>query len=898
MPETHSRLQFALADRYRIEHEIGAGGMATVYLAQDLRHDRRVALKLLRPELAAVIGAERFLAEIKLTANLQHPHILPLFDSGEADSFLFYVMPYVEGESLRARLNREKQLPVAEAVRIACEVAGALDYAHRHGVVHRDIKPENILLHDGQALVADFGIALAASKAGGNRMTETGMSLGTPHYMSPEQAMGEREITARSDVYALGVVLYEMLTGDPPFTGSTAQAIVARVLTETPRPILPQRHTIPPEVEGAILTALEKLPADRFASAAEFADALKGRGTAPTRVSAAAPAAAPAPSPRTRPDLVKIGLFAALALALLGAGWGWLRPAPAPSVNRFSLYLPPTQALAPVNISGNRIAISPDGQRIVYVGPSPGGVQLWLRDHDQLSAVPVPGTVGAGSPFFSPDGTQLGFLIGGNKLRSVALGGGPTVTLSDSVNSSGGDWGPDGRIYIETDSGIARLPATGGRVELLYNMLAHQEAGAEFPIVLPGAKGLVFRTRKTNQAIGDFQIVGMPIPKPGEKPVQPHVLTRGVYARYSPTGHLLVVTGEGKLVAFPFDVGKLAISGAPVSMLEGIGIEIGGFSTTLQMSNTGTLVYTTGAAARPRQPVWVSREGLEAPVDSSWEPPGTIATASLSPDGNSLAAEIVLNGNSALWIKHLPIGPASRVTFGDTANLRPTWSADGRSLVYIGNAGANGGRVMRRRADGTGTSQVLVKSPFAFAQGSETRDGKWVLARRSFGEAGAGDIYAVRAGDSTLTPLVTGPATEIEPAVSPDGRWLAYASNESGQAEVYVRPFPDAGSARWQVSVAGGRDPVWSHSGKELFYWSTAGKMMSVGIRSGATFGFDQPRALFSTAAYVPAGAMPSYDVSPDDRRFVMLRETSANERSEFIVVQNWTQELRARMGR
>ncbi|MBW8839985.1 MAG: serine/threonine protein kinase, partial [Gemmatimonadetes bacterium] len=237
MPETQNRLQLALSDRYRIEREIGAGGMATVYLAQDIRHARRVALKVLRPELAAVIGAERFLAEIQLTANLQHPHILPLFDSGEADGSLFYVMPYVEGETLRDRLTREKQLPVPDAIRIAEEVAGALDYAHRHGVVHRDIKPENILLHDGSALVADFGIALAASKASGARMTETGMSLGTPHYMSPEQAMGEREITARSDVYALGAVLYEMLTGEPPFTGATAQAVVARVVTESPRPL-------------------------------------------------------------------------------------------------------------------------------------------------------------------------------------------------------------------------------------------------------------------------------------------------------------------------------------------------------------------------------------------------------------------------------------------------------------------------------------------------------------------------------------------------------------------------------------------------------------------------------------------------------------------------------------
>ncbi|HSR93168.1 MAG TPA: serine/threonine-protein kinase, partial [Gemmatimonadales bacterium] len=249
------RLSTALSDRYRIERELGQGGMATVYLAQDLRHDRRVAVKVLRPELAAVIGADRFLSEIKTTANLQHPHILPLFDSGDADSFLFYVMPFVEGESLRDRLSREKQLPIPDAVRIATEVAGALDYAHRHGVIHRDIKPENILLHDGRALVADFGIALAASKAGGTRMTETGMSLGTPIYMSPEQAMGEREVTARSDVYALGCVLYEMLVGDPPFIGSTAQAIVAKVLTEKPAPPSKFRETVPEAVEDAVLTA-------------------------------------------------------------------------------------------------------------------------------------------------------------------------------------------------------------------------------------------------------------------------------------------------------------------------------------------------------------------------------------------------------------------------------------------------------------------------------------------------------------------------------------------------------------------------------------------------------------------------------------------------------------------
>src|SRR6476620_8199675 len=282
MSEPLERLTAALADRYRIDRELGAGGMATVYLAEDLKHNRKVAVKVLKPELAVAIGAERFLAEIKTTANLQHPHILALHDSGEVNGTVFYVMPFVEGESLRDRLDREKQLPIEDALRIAGEVADALEYAHERGVIHRDIKPENILLQRGHAVVADFGIARAASKTGGARMTETGMSLGTPTYMSPEQAMGEREITARSDVYALAATTYEMLVGDPPFTGSTAQAIVAKVLTTEPTGLTAQRRSIPPPVEAAVLTALEKLPADRFATAAEFAAALSGQGVGRT----------------------------------------------------------------------------------------------------------------------------------------------------------------------------------------------------------------------------------------------------------------------------------------------------------------------------------------------------------------------------------------------------------------------------------------------------------------------------------------------------------------------------------------------------------------------------------------------------------------------------------------
>jgi serine/threonine protein kinase len=279
MNDQVERLASSLADRYRIDRELGAGGMATVYLAEDLKHNRKVAVKVLKPELAVAIGAERFLAEIKTTANLQHPHILALHDSGEVNGTVFYVMPYVEGESLRDRLDREKQLPVDDALRIAGEVADALEYAHEHGVIHRDIKPENILLQRGHAVVADFGIALAASKTGGARMTETGMSLGTPMYMSPEQAMGAREVDGRTDIYSLGCVLYEMLVGEPPFVGPTAQAIVARVITESPRSLTAQRRSVPPHVDATVEKALEKLPADRFASAGAFAEALRDTGS-------------------------------------------------------------------------------------------------------------------------------------------------------------------------------------------------------------------------------------------------------------------------------------------------------------------------------------------------------------------------------------------------------------------------------------------------------------------------------------------------------------------------------------------------------------------------------------------------------------------------------------------
>ncbi|HWG32896.1 MAG TPA: protein kinase, partial [Gemmatimonadaceae bacterium] len=407
MTEIDERLRTALADRYRIERELGAGGMATVYLAEDLKHHRKVAIKVLHAELSAILGPERFLKEIELTANLQHPHILPLFDSGSADGLLYYVMPYVEGETLRHRLDREHQLPIADAIRIASEVADALEYAHKRGVVHRDIKPENILLRDGRALVADFGIALAVEQAGGQRMTQTGLSLGTPQYMSPEQAMGERNVDARTDMYALGAVTYEMLVGEPPFTGPTTQAIIARVITEEPRGLVAQRRSIPEPVEAAVLTALEKLPADRFGSAAEFARDLQA--DAPVRRTGSRVRHAPGRAIRVPFILALLAASIVVAAVAFFAGRRTATGAlPVTSFGRATkVTWDPGLEIAP--------ALSPDGRSVAYASGNMASMRIFVRQVSggRALALTDDSLDVQTDPQWSPDGTRILFLAQG-----------------------------------------------------------------------------------------------------------------------------------------------------------------------------------------------------------------------------------------------------------------------------------------------------------------------------------------------------------------------------------------------------------------------------------------------------------------------------------------------------
>jgi serine/threonine-protein kinase len=869
------RLAAALADRYRLERELGQGGMATVYLAQDLKHDRQVAIKVLKPELAAVLGAERFVQEIKTTAALQHPHILPLFDSGEAGGFLYYVMPYIEGETLRIKLDREHQLGIDEAVRITTEVADALDYAHRHGVIHRDIKPENILLHDGRPMVADFGIALALSAAAGGRMTETGLSLGTPHYMSPEQATAEKEITARADVYSLASVLYEMLTGSPPHVGSSAQQIIMKIIGDTPRPVTELRKSVPAHVAAAVAQALEKLPADRIASAGDFAAALQGRLT--LRQTAGAVAVRPSPGPWRW--IAAVAALAAVGLAGLAA-WALLR-VPAAPVTRVGMAFPEAEELQWK--ATRRFAISPDGSRIVYVGPATGGTQLWVRELDALNGRPLPGTTDAQAPFFSPDGQSVGFFTGNpGDLRTIRLQGGAAVTVvRDSASPWGGDWGEDGNIYFDRGTKLARVPASGGTVEIVSELDSVRGVTEhEWPQLLPGGRSVLLQN--WHGSMGDARIGVLDLATR-----QVREVVEGAYGRYA-AGHILYATFDGRLAAAPFDVGRGTVSGTAVALTEVVALDNTSGAAQFDVSRSGTLIYTPGGGSGTQQVAWVDRSGRTEPVDTAWR--GSFGNVALSPDGTQAAVAIITAGAQQIWIKRLPSGPLTRLSQGGSEDARPVWMPDGRRLAFISpRSGFRGAWI--QRTDGSVDPESLYADPRQVNEVAPAPDGRTFILRVNSGM----DLLAFTRGvDTAPRPLVVGPAQASSPAVSPDGRWLAYVGTESGRGEVYVRRL-DAGEAgRTQVSIDGGVEPRWSHSGRELFFRTPRGDMLVVEVTPGTIFSPGQPRVLFRLPTAVMDPNHWAYDIAPDDRRLLMIT-TTASEVTSLVLVLNWLTDLRAR---
>jgi hypothetical protein len=855
------RIAAALVGRYRIERHLGDGGMATVYLAEDLKHDRKVALKLLKPELAAVLGAERFVQEIKTTAALQHPHILPLFDSGTADGFLFYVMPFVDGETLRGRLNRETQLGIEEAVRIAREVADALDYAHRSGVIHRDIKPENILLHNGRPMVADFGIALAVRAAAGGRMTETGLSLGTPHYMSPEQATAEKEITARSDVYSLGSVLYEMLAGQPPHLGGSAQQVVMKIIAEPVQSVMAHRKSVPPNVDAAVAKSLEKLPADRFESAKAFADALAN--PAYTNSSGARSAGFSMANRGGVSARVFVATSViAVAVAVAVTRWFDSRNVDAPVAVHFAFS--PAQSLEPVLT----VALSPDGRTVLYAIRGSLRSPLVKRPVNDLRHETITGTEGARNPFFSPDGRSIGFFEG-RQLKRISVDGGTPTPLADVTVQRGGSWGPDG-IVVSSEGRLLLVPGDGG---IPAPLVRGDSVRGYWPVVLPGGN-VVYAT-----AAGVDAPLAVVVLATGQRTT---LDVQGTFPLGVAGGELIFTRADGALMAAPFDAGALIAGGARVVMAElRRDVPTGGVAAAL--SHQGTFAYVTGSEIL--EAVVVDLQGVARPLPI---PPGRILNPRYSPNGRRVAAEVSSEGRIDIYIYDLGSGAAQRVT-DNSSNIRPAWSRDGTRILYARRSGPNN-TIWWQPADGrAGAEQLTASLGKDIWEGELTPDGKNVVYRTGLFPSDI--VYRSLAGDTAERGIATTRFAEYAPRLSPDGRWVAYASEESGRSQVYVRSFPGPG-AQVPVSVNGGTKPVWSPDGRKIFFVNES-QLIEASVVTRPMFSVTSQRTLFE-GRYQTGFRHAGYDVGTDGKSFLMLRPVEGNG-DQIVVIHNWAAELQAR---
>jgi hypothetical protein len=873
MTDTPSRLSQALTGRYRIERELGAGGMATVYLAEDLKHDRKVALKVLKPELAAVLGAERFVQEIKTTAALQHPHILPLFDSGTADGFLYYVMPYIQGETLREKLNRETQLGVDEAVRIASDVADALHYAHTHGVIHRDIKPENILLANGRPMVADFGIALAVSAAAGGRMTETGLSLGTPHYMSPEQATAEKEITGRSDIYSLASVLFEMLAGQPPHLGGSAQQIIMKIIAEPVEDVTRFRKSAPPNVAAAIAKALEKLPADRFASAKEFADALGNTGYSTATAGRATGGIRRAHTALSWPTMT----LAAVAL-IAGAGWAWSalgsRAQPVKRT-RFVVAVPDSVRPRPDN-PGQNFAISPDGSELTYLG-GVANLQLYRRRLDELVSTPIAGTLGASQTKYSPDGQWLAFVQSG-QLKKIPRSGGPPVVIADSVTQF--SWG-DGDLIVFTKRGaLWRESAAGGPGTLLAapdSVSANQ--AFTWPFLLPGGRTLLFDiVTAGDQANG--QLAAMRLDD--RKVIRLGIIGRN--PRFLSSGHLAFGRLDGTITVAGFDPRHLRVTGPAVTVLDNVFIKSGGASE-FGVSQDGTLFYVQG-----------NSEGEVLLVDQSGNARVLLSerrgysNLRFSPTSGRIAFQMTDRASFAktdIWLYNDLTRTATRLT-NDGKNQAPAWMADGERVVWV-YVDSTGRRVRRQRWDGAGVPETLFPDVHDVTAVAPSPSGKAMVVTRA---SGFGDLYVADDESSALRPLVVTPTGEGGARISPDGKWVAYSSDESGQREIVVIAISGEGGRR-QISTDGGSEPTWAPDGRTLYY-RAGGNWIAAGIVTAPAFAVTQRVALFADR-FRRTGLAAAYDVSRDGRTFVLVGDgTEGSQR--LVVATGWLDELGERL--
>jgi serine/threonine protein kinase/Tol biopolymer transport system component len=881
---------------FTLEAQIGKGGMGEVYKAKDQKLGRDVAIKVLPEEFAKDADREaRFQREAKLLASLNHSNIAAIYGLEESDGTHFLVLELIEGDTLADRLKRGA-IAVEEALKLALQIAEAIEAAHEKGVIHRDLKPANIkVTPEGKVKVLDFGLAkaflgdqedlnLSNSPTLSAAATQQGIILGTAAYMSPEQARG-KPVDKRTDIWAFGVVLYEMLTGQSAFQGEDVSVTLASVIKgDTNLNLLPP--SIHPRVREAITRCLQNDIRRRYSSIADARYEIEQALSDPSGLFAQPSATA---KPRKK---LRVGLpWVAAAVGLAAVAVWMLKPAPPPElkqVTRFEYELPDgQQIMAPGN---PLLAISPDGSGFVYCT----GEGLYLRSMDGLDARLISSAEELPlHPFFSPDGLWVGYWSQANRqLKKVAISGGAPVTICDAISPRRPIWNVDGTIVYVQDKGIMEISANGGTSELL---VADEGKPIFAPQILPDGKSVLFSIidgGKNQIAVQSLQS--------GER----KILAEGINALYLPTGHLVYGLGNN-LLAVPFDLDTLELAGGPVPMVEGILWTGGTAAPQYAVSDSGTLVFmqpTMASTAPQRTLVWVDRKGIGEPITA---PPNLYRHPNISHDGTRVALAVSSGEDFDIWVWDLIRKTLTRLTFEAPLNVMPVWTPDDTRIAFFsgGQDGSTSGvGIYWKAADGTGKDEELCSlAEGYFFPYCWSHDGKNLVGAAA-GAASGFDIGLLSMeGDHTLKTLLQENYSENQPKISTDGRWVAYTSDESRRNEVYVRSFPDVNKGRWQVSTNGGDSPLWSPDGRELFYRS-GDAIMAVSVKTEPSFSIvGTPQILFQ-GTYVQTSGQEStpWDISPDGKRFLMIKEpeisAAAGPQPKINIVLNWFEELKDRI--